>query len=133
MHYWLEQFADLVRLGSARPRDATKPKYSNSVAPRSLQKVDRDVTGSFLDASHDGRGRGAEVAETLDEKRDVIGGDGDQETAGSLGVEGELEANGIDARLGAETALEKFAVGLAGAGVIARNGQRLGPLDHGQL
>src|SRR5271166_4422119 len=90
--------------------------------PQSSHKVDREITGSFLDASHDGRGRGAAVAETLDEKSDVIGGDGDQETAGGLGVEGELEAEGIDARLGPVAALEEFAVGLAGAGVIARNG-----------
>src|SRR5271157_4908270 len=131
MHYWLEQFADLVRLGSARPRDTTMPKYSNSIAPLSLQKVDRDVTGSFLDASHDGRRRGAAVAETLDEKRDAVGGDGDQETAGSLGLEGELEAQGIAAGLGPQAALEEFAIGLAGAGVITRNGQGLGSLDHG--
>ena len=75
--------------------------------------MDRDVPGSFLDASHDGRGRGAAVAELVDQKRDVIGGDGDQETAGSLGVEDELEAYGIDAGLGPEAALEEFAVGLA--------------------
>ena len=87
-------------------RSTTRPTTAAAEAPRSRSSESRGGTFS--------------------------GRHGDQEAAGGLGVEGELEEGGIDAGLDPQAIAHELAVALAGAGEVARDRQRHGPVDDGQ-